>query len=300
MDYEQKYKKALSFLKDLKHHMSDYCIEKLEGFFPELRESEDERIRKEIIKLVHFFYGSSLACKHFVSEDNMIAWLEKQGMQKPAEFDDTNAKRMFIKALERVEEQNSKGYKLTDCDKNSWWEDFKAYTSCAIEQKPAWSEEDEKMLDKIIDELTPYGECPDYPSPEEQDYYYISQEMIDWLKSVKDRVQPQSKQEWSEEDEKFVVDTMNFLYRAKNQYAQPVRLEECIDWLKSLRLHTPLKPNDDEINEAANQHEDSAWCRPLYMEMLDGQPNGVKESVTTHADSFKAGVEWLWNKIQGK
>lgn len=24
---------------------------------------------------------------------------------------------MFIKALERVEEQNSKGYKLTDCDK---------------------------------------------------------------------------------------------------------------------------------------------------------------------------------------
>ena len=51
-----------------------------------------------------------------------------------------NAKRMFIKALERVEEQNNKGYKLTDCDKNSWWEDFKAYCGYTEMQNPAWSE----------------------------------------------------------------------------------------------------------------------------------------------------------------
>ena len=51
--------------------------------------------------------------------------------------DDNNAKEMFIKALERVEEENAKGYKLTDCDKNSWWEDFKSYVSCTFEQKSA-------------------------------------------------------------------------------------------------------------------------------------------------------------------
>jgi len=50
---------------------------------------------------------------------------------------DNNAKEMFIKALERVEEENAKGYKLTDCDKNSWWEDFKSYVSCTFEQKSA-------------------------------------------------------------------------------------------------------------------------------------------------------------------
>lgn len=83
--------------------------------------------------------------------------------QKPAEFDDTNAKRMFIKALERVEEQNNKGYKLTDCDKNSWWEDFKAYTSCIVEQKPAeWSEEIEAAISllKHIAEEQEKDYCP--------------------------------------------------------------------------------------------------------------------------------------------
>ena len=53
--------------------------------------------------------------------------------------DDNNAKEMFIKALERVEEQNSKGYKLTDCDKNSWWEDFKVYCS-KFTEKPCEQE----------------------------------------------------------------------------------------------------------------------------------------------------------------
>lgn len=57
--------------------------------------------------------------------------------QNTTEFDDTNAKRMFIKALERVEELKDEGYKLTDCDKNSWWEDFKTYTSCIDGCKPA-------------------------------------------------------------------------------------------------------------------------------------------------------------------
>ena len=68
-------------------------------------------------------------------DKQLLKHLEKQGEQKHDEFDDTNAKRMFIKALERVEEQNNKGYKLTDCDKNSWWEDFKTYTSCKDKQK---------------------------------------------------------------------------------------------------------------------------------------------------------------------
>ena len=72
---------------------------------------------------------------HFLESKDAIE-LENRGEQNTAEFDDTNAKRMFIKALERVEEQNAKGYKLTDCDKNSWWEDFKNYTSCTIKQKP--------------------------------------------------------------------------------------------------------------------------------------------------------------------
>lgn len=147
---------------------------------PELKENDDERMIQYFKDLAPFDKADELYEKYGFSHKDAIAWLEKQcghdkfingiqvgdkvtrnedgvlvnlsqlnrvankqGEQKLLYVND-NAKEMFIKALERVEEQNKKGYKLTDCDKNSWWEDFKAYTSCIIEQKPAWSEEDEK------------------------------------------------------------------------------------------------------------------------------------------------------------
>lgn len=170
MDYEKKYKQLYTFISDLYPFMSEYCKEKVEGFLPELKESEDEKIRKTLIRFFKDNYPNETEMYDgTITVGKVLAWLEKQ---KPNPFsgtsfeynghtwgmcardngveilidghlkgrvftdNDSNAKEMFIKALECVEEQNSKGYKLTDCDKNSWWEDFKAYTSYTIEQKP--------------------------------------------------------------------------------------------------------------------------------------------------------------------
>lgn len=84
-----------------------------------------------------------------VSTKAILNWLDKQKEQKPVEWSDSIAKEMFIKALERAVEQTKKGYELTDCDKNSWWEDFKAYSGG---KKPAeWSEEDEEIFNNIIE-----------------------------------------------------------------------------------------------------------------------------------------------------
>jgi hypothetical protein len=81
MNYEKKYKQLHKFITDLYPHMSEYCKEKVEGFFPELAESEDERIRKWCIS--HF------KAAFRVTKDNaeyqeylnkkVIPWLEKQG-----------------------------------------------------------------------------------------------------------------------------------------------------------------------------------------------------------------------------
>ena len=52
-----------------------------EEIFPELKESEDERIRKEIIELLR-----NWASLHYISKEQFserMAWLEKQGEQKP-------------------------------------------------------------------------------------------------------------------------------------------------------------------------------------------------------------------------
>lgn len=53
---------------------------------------------------------------------------------------------------------------------------------------PTWSEEDEKILNSIIEDVTPYGECPDYPTDEEREYFYGGDRKVNWLKSIKDKM----------------------------------------------------------------------------------------------------------------
>lgn len=66
------------------------CI--VESIFPELKESKDEKIRKEIISAVNI-YCSEYSRGTKVRED-MLAWLEKQGKQKPEWGEEDN--QMFI------------------------------------------------------------------------------------------------------------------------------------------------------------------------------------------------------------
>ncbi len=73
----KKYKQLHKFITDLYPHMSEYCKEKVEGFFPELAESEDGRIRKEIISIVKS-YRESCITEGNHRFDDCIAWLEKQ------------------------------------------------------------------------------------------------------------------------------------------------------------------------------------------------------------------------------
>ena len=55
-------------------------------------------------------------------------------------------------------------------------------------QKPyKWSEKDIEMIDDIIDDIMPIGECPDYPTDKERDYYYNGQNKVEWLKQLKER-----------------------------------------------------------------------------------------------------------------
>lgn len=48
--------------------------------FPELKESEDERIKEAIIATIHLYYGEPLEDE----AKEMLTWLEKQGRKKPA------------------------------------------------------------------------------------------------------------------------------------------------------------------------------------------------------------------------
>ena len=101
MNYEKKYKEALEvaqkLYQDCPNGKNDrlYHTTDLEKMFPELKESEDEdeRMKKSIIQTLKKYSkcvedgNDSPSAKDFLVKDieNQIAWLEKQGEQKPTD-----------------------------------------------------------------------------------------------------------------------------------------------------------------------------------------------------------------------
>ena len=86
----------------------------------------------------------------------------------------------------------------------------------------AWSKEDEAIFDKVIARLHKYT-----PGDEEYaDIYY-------WLKALKDRILPQPRQEWSEEDEKMLNNMDITLFEETS--IPNVKYWKFMDWLKSLK-----------------------------------------------------------------
>jgi len=104
-------------------------------------------------------------------------------------------------------------------------------------QNPVWSEEDERNLQGIIDEIEANkNHAPDYDVA-------TYDRFLSCLKSLKDRVQPQPKQEWSEEDEQYLEDTLNLLegHRSKNTYG------DVVEWLKELKERYAWKPSSEQM-----------------------------------------------------
>ena len=112
--YDEALLRAKSKIKNNKDHIlyEDDVIE----IFPELKESEDEKIRKDLIQWIDEF-PDTIWRGHY--KKDVLTWLKKQG-----------------------------------------------------ERKPAWSEEDEKMVKDIIAAIDAL-------------YYHG---MVNWLKSLKERI----------------------------------------------------------------------------------------------------------------
>ena len=175
MNYEQKYKEALERAK------TKLTNEVAADIFPELKESEDERIRA---KLIEFFAGYTTDEEWWgsVTEKDILAWLEKQGEQKATvpkfKIGQTIKKEGFNIGFTIAKIENGFYYDTTGSnfpinDEKNWK---------LVYQKPAeWSEEDEKKrkcLIKGLEDRMGFGWASDPFSREE---------LINWLKSLKDR-----------------------------------------------------------------------------------------------------------------
>jgi hypothetical protein len=62
----------------------------LTEIFPELKESEDERIREALMEMIYDTPGIECEKIYKISKEKCIAWLEKQGEQKPFDYEHAN------------------------------------------------------------------------------------------------------------------------------------------------------------------------------------------------------------------
>ena len=116
------------------------------------------------------------------------------------------------------------------------------YENANIPQKDStWSEEDKHWMQKVIDFMNHPDLIKATPT--------LAKDTINWLKSLKDRVQPQSKQEWSEEDESNFQGIIEEL--RVNRYHAPhcdlPTYDRFLSWFKSLKNRYGWKPSDEQI-----------------------------------------------------
>lgn len=78
MEYERKYKAALKWMQSLYSGLHGATKEEAEHYFPELKDSEDERIVKCLLNYFNHVRYNGLDLKG-TDVDEVIAWLEKQG-----------------------------------------------------------------------------------------------------------------------------------------------------------------------------------------------------------------------------
>ena len=87
MDYEEKYNAALERAKKLQETCdSTAVVGWCEYIFPELKESEDVRIKKTLIAFFRDWERTKSHCWN-VNVSDIIAWLEKQGENKKLDAD---------------------------------------------------------------------------------------------------------------------------------------------------------------------------------------------------------------------
>ena len=229
----------------------------MDEIFPEPKESEDERIRKELLAWLKSTDGQTLPMDRY---NAAIAWLEKKGEQKPVEPTDLRTWKYIVDAVlteregigqyidspwttevaEKLQkrfgnieqkpvelEKEEKSRLMKKCVHRAYQQGYDTgfhIATTELEHKQEWSEEDEVRLNDVIRLIENSGHVES-----------IRKHYIDWLKSLRPQEQ-QYDDEWSDEDKEFLKLTLSNLTELKDRYGEGYgRVGECIKWLNSLQ-----------------------------------------------------------------
>ena len=207
--------------------------------FSQFEESEDERIRKALLKWFLQFKQNDMF-NDDISFKDILAWLEKQH-KKDEEI-------LILK--DQIESLHAARKALIEVHKIE-----------LKKQDEQWSEEDESMYIRTLGIL---GKCymGELPTKVEEE--------LNWFKSLKDRVQPQPRQEWSEEDEEALEEVqinceiICYIRQRLNYESEKgkKKIQKCENWLKSLRPQN--NATDEELTQAKKNAYNDALDKIEY------------------------------------
>ena len=188
MDYEKKYREALERAKHLHKDAIDMGesirAKQCEIIFPELKESEDERIKEDLIQWINEF--PDIIWRGHYKKD-VIAWFEKQDEQKLSTI---AVDEMVDDYANNKECGNEIFGKPVPCMIRAYRQGLNDAIKKVV-LKPTWSEEDERLCSCLIEDQEnalddvrndKYGH-----SEIISDLKEMYRERIEWLESLKDR-----------------------------------------------------------------------------------------------------------------
>lgn len=258
MDYNKLLEKAREAYKNA---VTGAEKRRLESIFPELAESEDERVRKELLEHCINRRDGKQVCVDAGDYRRWADWLEKQGdkdklIKEFGEYKVKYTQEVISQQLEKQGEQKPadsyckeycKGFQET----GKCFADGECKAKRDTEQNPAWSEEDEIGYN---DSLWAIKQARTVAKNENDMGNLWCAEQ--WLKSLKNKVGCAvyftTTKQWSEEDVKMLNRVKQSLYRYQDHLigsplADDVEME--INWLKSLNpanLKTNRVTDEDE------------------------------------------------------
>ena len=214
MDYEKKYNEALKRAKAAIDIAADKDLVKgvATTIFPELRESEDERVIRTLYYLVRDHDWVNGATK-----GEALAWLEKQKERKPAGWSEEDNK-MLAGTLNSL-----KRYQLSM--PNYQVELQMRWLKSLRPVKQEWSKKDEDKLYQVMGTLLADKAVALRDAPHCKALHEAYDEMLAWLKSLRPSWKP------SEEDERILK---GIIGKIDHDQTYGVSKDEMLNFLKKL------------------------------------------------------------------
>ena len=255
-------------------YQTDKEKEALKILIPELAESEDERIRKDLINLIVWLKANPELCSQYYNDryDEMLAYIEKHKEHPTNEEMLRTLRAEYEKGVANTIAKYEREERKPNIEliQRSWY--MEGYHDGKFEMEPMWILEtdeggprykkNERYEQSLEKEQNPIEWSEEGIRTIFDDYVegrdtYTS--CINRLKSL----HPQPKQEWSEEDSRILYNVIAYVgYAAGQRGVRNDEFKEANSWLKSLPNGFIVNPsyNEDMVNLLVAEVQQIAEC----------------------------------------